>query len=353
VAQTLDPACVSGDDVTMETVGLERAPEIFLTPEQSAEIIKVADELGWDMSPDSVDSEPVMDINVFNHDRVLSPPVYKLLEPHLPGMKAALDRRFGHEPKVKNSLDWVFLRKYVGGHQRDGLLAHHDENLHTINVPLNLDFEGGSLYFIPTSSELGNLVAGPSQDYSAAKPFLLSDNVIDKCNTSNYFFPHMKVGAATVYNSKVWHGVSKMRVGARYTLSLFYDEPAELSTDSTVVFINERESKPDEQVSLFWVPQRAMLIGKWPDITAPGATVISEDFGFGDEQKQSTHPNHIFCAKDQTGRVLKVWVVPPRKNKKGSRENFFLTDVPDEETFFQDTGNHFDDHYERSAEREL
>ena len=104
----------------------------------------------------------------------------------------------------------------------------------------------------------------------------------------------------------------------RYTLSLFYDEPAELSTDSTVssmdlapnsvsiepnpnpnpnpkqivltltltltlapnsasieptrnhiakpgpkyevVFINERESKPDEQVSLFWVPQRAMLV---------------------------------------------------------------------------------------------
>lgn len=323
VGRALNPACVSGDDLTMETVGLERAPEIFLTPEQCAEIIKVADELGWDMSPDSVDSEPVMDINVFNHQKVLSPPVYRLLEPHLAGMKEALDRRFGHDPRVKNSLDWVFLRKYVGGGQRDGLLAHHDENLHTINVPLNLDFEGGSLYFIPTRSELGQMVR---KDHSRAKPSLQSDNVDDKCNTSDYYFPHMKVGAATVYDYQVWHGVSTTRVGTRYTLSLFYDEPAELSTDCTVLFINKRLNQEDEQLSLFWVPQRDMVIGTWPHLTAPDARVIDEDFGFGANVTQGTHPGHTFCVKDQTGHVLKVWTVPSREKKKGKRSTFILTD---------------------------
>ena len=100
----LNPACVSGAGVTMESVGLESVPEIFLTPQQCAEIIRVADNLEWAMTPDSVDSEPVMDIDVFSHQSVRSPSLYKLLAPHLPGMKAALDRRFGHEPLVKNSL---------------------------------------------------------------------------------------------------------------------------------------------------------------------------------------------------------------------------------------------------------
>jgi len=284
-----------------------------------------------------------MDIDVFSHQSVRSPSLYKLLAPHLPGMKAALDRRFGHEPLVKNSLDWVFLRKYVSGHQRDGLLGHHDTNLHTINVPLNLNFKGGSLYFVPDNSELGRILSArdlrPDDQYDKAKPFLTDNNVDDKCNTSDYFFPHLKVGAATVYNNKVWHGVSKMRAGSRYTLSLFYDQPStstEPSTDAesstNVLFINQRPDRVGEQLSLFWVPQRSFLIGTGPRMTAPGATLIHNEFSFGAKTEEETYVGHIFCVKDQDGLVLKVWEVQQQQ------QHFVLTDeaAPLEGTSKQD-----------------
>jgi len=301
-------------NVTLEELGLERIDAYAIPTQACAEMVRMADKHGWDMSADSVDSEPVMDINVFNHGEVLNRAVYELLKPHLPRFKALLDERFGGQESVKNSLDWVFLRKYVGGMQRDGLLAHHDENLHTINVPLNEGYEGGMLYFIPPSSQLGSWV---NTEYQRALPMIQSDNVPDLCNSSNYFMPHMQVGVATIYDRTIWHGVSRVRAGARYTLSLFYDEPSRIregGLDPRVLFTNKQQ-RSERLISLHWVHTNAagkpqvLQRGRGAVIDPTKSAVITDSFAPGQEVREGSHIGHWFAAADEDGRILKTWKV--------------------------------------------
>ena len=55
-------------------------------------------------------------------------------------------------------------------------------------MPLNNDYEGGGLFFIPPNSNLGKSVSRAD----AAK-YLKGENVPYKCNTSDYFFPYLPV----------------------------------------------------------------------------------------------------------------------------------------------------------------
>ena len=41
-------------------------------------------------------------------------------------------------------------------------------------------------------------------------------------------------------------------------------------------------------------------------MTAPGATLIHNEFSFGAKTEEETYVGHIFCVKDQDGLVLKV-----------------------------------------------
>lgn len=91
-----DYSCVSGAGApTKESVGLETvADEISIPPSVCQEIIDVADKHGYSTDADSIDGRAVLDINVFNHGRVLNDEIHSLLAPYLPAMKAALDKRF-------------------------------------------------------------------------------------------------------------------------------------------------------------------------------------------------------------------------------------------------------------------
>ena len=44
-------------------------------------------------------------------------------------------------------LDWVFFRKYSPETERNSLLLHVDSNMHTLNIALNDDYEGGGLFY--------------------------------------------------------------------------------------------------------------------------------------------------------------------------------------------------------------
>eukprot|EP00658_Telonema_sp_P-2_P052766 TRINITY_DN4104_c0_g1_i2.p1 TRINITY_DN4104_c0_g1~~TRINITY_DN4104_c0_g1_i2.p1 ORF type:complete len:252 (+),score=33.64 TRINITY_DN4104_c0_g1_i2:151-906(+) len=235
-------------------------------------------------------------------------------------MELALDKRFKGRHGAQNHLGWIFLRKYEAGHSRDCLRAHHDSNLHTINIPLNEDFEGGGLFFIPPGSELANMIL---REVGRVEWYLRGSNVRDGCNSSSYFFPYLPVGVGTIYNKTVWHGVTTLTAGSRYTLSFFYDEPNRPSA----VFVNER-TNPEEHIGLYWVPdvqqvtdsdhnllplsQIRLTIGDVRDIRTDG-----EVWGPGAQHRETASVGHAFCAFDeQTGKILKVWEVTVPGNSR-------------------------------------
>lgn len=249
-------------------------------------------------------------------------------------MKATLDVRFigqqfddGPENTriVKNSLDWVFLRKYEAGHKRDSLLAHHDENLHTINVPLNADYEGGSLFFIPVNSRLGEL----AESSVNVKQYLKGEKVSDNCNSSNYFFPHLPVGIGTIYNKTIWHGVTRMTTGTRYTLSFFYDEPERIRNrdeNERPKILFENRLSMDQPLRLYWIQNmnavtdengeflRAAQVRLEPDdVVAVSEVVDSEDaWTTGSVHTETTTIGHVFAAMKEGSTVpLKMWEIVP------------------------------------------
>jgi len=336
-AVNLDTSCSPADKAhTMLSVGLEPVPhEIVLPPELCEQIINTANEEGYSEDPDSIDGQAVLDINVYNHERVLNQAVYSLLQPYLPAMKAALDLRFlgqqfecpvRGERIVKNSLDWVFLRKYEAGHRRDSLLAHHDENLHTINVPLNADYEGGSLFFIPVNSKLGELAESDVN----VKKYLKGEKVSNECNSSNYFFPHLPVGIGTIYNKTIWHGVTRMSSGTRYTLSFFYDEPESIRNrdeNERPDALFENRLTVDQPLRLYWLRNmnavtdengnflRADQVQLEPrDVLAVSEEFDSEGSGWrsGTVHTETTTIGHVFAAMAEgSTKPLKMWKIVP------------------------------------------
>jgi len=239
---------------TMATAGLDRivGPEsngAVFSAEVCRKLIEAGEKTGFAMAVDSIDKNPAMDISVYNHHRVKAPRVHAILEPFLPLFKAELDRRYKGQDGVDNELDWVFFRKYRAGTIRSALLGHQDSNKHSINVALNTDFEGGGLYFVPPDSELGKIANGLSgaSDEEARKlsAGMLPDHVPgpEHGNQSNYFFPHITPGVAMVYDNTVWHGVTPVLSGVRYTLSFFYDEPIDIKYQDDPHLLEEARAK--------------------------------------------------------------------------------------------------------------
>jgi len=311
------------DQLTMDRVGLEAVPaEIQLPADVCAQIVAAADQHGYSSDADSIDGRAVLDINVFNHGQVYSEEIYSLISPYLPGMKAALDRRF---PELPNSIDWIFLRKYTAGTRRDSLRAHNDKNLHTINVPLNIQFQGGRLFFIPTFTPLGHAV---SQNIMIEK-YLVPDHLTGECNNTNYFFPHLPVGIGTIYNSSIWHGVTPMVEGSRYTLSYFYDEPKSVVKDSEqirVSFSNRRKPHLNDPLplSLYWVQNLEPVTGSDNRLLEPDevhglqdndvVSIREQEWGYGDVHTETSYPGHVFAALGDDSTVVKLWRVHENHN---------------------------------------
>eukprot|EP00656_Telonema_subtile_P028688 TRINITY_DN3127_c0_g1_i2.p1 TRINITY_DN3127_c0_g1~~TRINITY_DN3127_c0_g1_i2.p1 ORF type:complete len:254 (-),score=29.59 TRINITY_DN3127_c0_g1_i2:159-920(-) len=242
-------------------------------------------------------------------------------------MKEALDSRFLGQPGVSNLLGWIFLRKYEAGHRRDELKAHHDENLHTINLPLNEQYEGGGLFFIPGESSLGRAVVGMAGDN--LEKYLKGGDVPDRCNTSDYFFPHTPVGKGTIYDKTVWHGVTRVTKGARYTLSFFYDEP-KASTDDriTATFNNNVEASGDS--GLYFVRAVDKVTDLEGNLLSPKDISLApddlvnllrdgEDWDRGDSHEETTYLTHVFVAQ-HNNRIVKVWRITSKRGNNFSLE---------------------------------
>eukprot|EP00466_Bigelowiella_natans_P014880 jgi/Bigna1/126165/aug1.2_g873 len=131
----------------------------------------------WDTTNDSVDRLPQFTIDVFDHGRVENPNLWNLLRPKLGSIEERLRKRF---PGQAKSLDWVFLRKYAEG-ERTKLQAHKDVSTLSVIVPLNVDYEGGELYFIRKNSSLHALDT-PEMPTGAAR------------NSSDFYFPYLQPG---------------------------------------------------------------------------------------------------------------------------------------------------------------
>ena len=255
---------------------------------------------GWDLSPDSIDSRPVVHVAIYDHGRVLHRRLYALLKPHLPHIKAELDRQF---PGHTHRLDWLFLRKYDSDGVRRALRGHKDANLHTVNVVLNDNFGGGDLFFVPPTSRLGKLALGQivddddfesiegtssgkrgepagrttsntstatsttsrqgSSSRSSADDVRLLDEGLRPeriVGESDIAFPPSIPGVGLVYDNSVLHGVTPVQRGQRFSLSLFFDEPDNIVSQ---FFEDERQREgqaPLPAVALYWLHDAENLL---------------------------------------------------------------------------------------------
>jgi len=144
-------------------------PDVF-TPEQCNDFIEEAERGDWDRTPDSIDNYTMYQIDIWNKNHVIHEQLYALLAPHISKIKSWMKARF---PSFKNSMDWVFMRKYAKDCERQGLKAHYDSNEHSLNVALSTDFEDGDLFFVRQDSDIGKmglrgelLSSDPSVDYA-------------------------------------------------------------------------------------------------------------------------------------------------------------------------------------------
>ncbi len=317
----------------IHVAGITKIKRLILN-EICQKLIDAGERNGWTMEADSIDSKPVMDINVFNHEVVYSPEIYTIVEPYLPILKMELDDRF---PELPNQLYWICFRKYQAGAIRQALLGHRDACKHTINLALNSNFEEGRLYFIPPDSEFGKLANAPENSKLDLTPLLhgvCPENVPlkEQGDQSNYFFPDMLAGVPMVYDSTIWHGVTPVTKGTRYTLSFLYDETPEirgeaegLSGSVQAIFENKRTIKSG--VVLYWIPAPEETVSCDPGaegdhfINPDSDVEVSKTGAWVESIAQNTYIGHVFAAVEtRSNRILVVWRISQES------ELFTLTD---------------------------
>jgi hypothetical protein len=79
-------------------------------------------------------------------------------------------------------------------------------------------------------------------------------------NQSNFFFPYIAAGSAMVYDNTVWHGVTPVTAGTRYTLSFFYDEPIEIKYQDDPVLLKEARAEACELGEEKYVGPRCLFL---------------------------------------------------------------------------------------------
>ena len=180
-------------------------------------------------------------------------------------MKSSIDSAtdrflFPNQTDRVPKLDWIFFRKYSPDTERNSLLLHVDTNMHTLNIALNDDFEGGGLFYVKPQVALQDEEEILAQNDS--RPLISEDyrtydwlNGVRRKNTSDIVFPTLGAGDVLIHNFTVWHAVAPIEVGTRYSFVLFYDmdNPAvqvDFDGDISATFYHEIE---DLEIDLVWV----------------------------------------------------------------------------------------------------
>lgn len=281
--------------------------EHYLSPAKCAEVIAEAEAHGWSAQLDSIGGYvgPSQDINVFDRGVVMAHNLLQLLEPMLPRLVNWVAARVGQltadgyealaipgpqgllsltdvdlagkaaihplPTALLHTIDWIFIRKYSAdaGSLLDHLVGHQDLNLFSVNVPLNVDFEGGQLWFsVGETTPEGNTLCGTQQD----------EDTLAK-NSSALYVPWFEPGTALLHDHRVLHGISPTTRGSKYSLLFFLDLPDLPSSESdgtvTVFFENSAHSRcppvtvrwcgsPDLDVEAgIPVEERVVVIGDW------------------------------------------------------------------------------------------
>jgi len=120
-------------------------------------------------------------------------------------------------------LGWVFFRKYSPDSDRKSLKLHVDSNMHTLNIALNHNFQGGGLFYVKPPSDQEEETYDDRPDIPLRYKNYNWLNTVERKNTSDIVFPMMEEGDVLIHNFTVWHAVAPIEVGVRYSFVLFYD----------------------------------------------------------------------------------------------------------------------------------
>ena len=234
---------------------------------------------------------------------IITPEIWDVLTPWIPKItdlvKESINTEiyknyFPDEQDRTPKLDWVFFRKFSPDTDRISLRVHPDSNMHSVNIALNDDFEGGGLFYLKPPAIL------QKNETNDGRP-VIPDKYRDydwlsrqkRQNASNIVYPALGTGDLVVYNYTLYHGVAPVESGTRYSFVLFYDmdNPAiqvdfenEQSFAFGIAFYHEIE---DADISLLWV-----------DTTIKGhpTKVIEEKLLPFEEYPLVSYDGHVFRA---------------------------------------------------------
>eukprot|EP00511_Aplanochytrium_stocchinoi_P011483 CAMPEP_0204870430 /NCGR_PEP_ID=MMETSP1348-20121228/32389_1 /ASSEMBLY_ACC=CAM_ASM_000700 /TAXON_ID=215587 /ORGANISM="Aplanochytrium stocchinoi, Strain GSBS06" /LENGTH=276 /DNA_ID=CAMNT_0052024209 /DNA_START=188 /DNA_END=1018 /DNA_ORIENTATION=+ len=183
----------------------------------------------WRNDADSIDGYDqdcldIFDENPDNSD-FTAREIHDYLKPHLDTLQTWAEKSL-NSGKLK--ISWIFLRRYTAGGARSSLVPHTDTNYRTINIALNQDYEGGTLYFIEPKSELEReLMTKKVSDNKIAKR--LTQEVLDyvTINHPDIYAPPIEQGLVLLHGNHLEHGIMDVTRNIRYSLIVFFvsDDP--------------------------------------------------------------------------------------------------------------------------------
>lgn len=202
------------------------------------ELIALGEKEGFTVDEESIDdgeeySVSSQSIEVFERDDgITSPAIWKALQPWIPQLtdlvKGSIDKTtdnmyYPDQPDRVPQLGWVFFRKYSPDTDRKSLKLHVDSNMHTLNIALNDDFEGGGLFYVKPPALQKEMANDDRPEIPESYRNYDWLNNLKRENTSDLVFPTLGGGDVLVHNFTVWHAVAPIEVGTRYSFVLFYD----------------------------------------------------------------------------------------------------------------------------------
>mmetsp|Transcript_3776 Transcript_3776/g.8342 ORF Transcript_3776/g.8342 Transcript_3776/m.8342 type:complete len:378 (+) Transcript_3776:217-1350(+) len=178
-------------------------------------------------------AEPGLQIPETGHVvRIVNEEIWKVLEPFIPFLTKTVEvnrdnetfrKYFPDDPNREPELNWVFFRKYSPSEARNSLKPHVDTNMHTLNIELSDDYEGGGWFYVKPSAIQEFEAADGRPDIKEEYRNYEWTNEVRRKNTTEIIFPSLMAGDALLYNFTVYHGVAPVESGTRYAMSFFYD----------------------------------------------------------------------------------------------------------------------------------
>ena len=163
-------------------------------------------EYDLDLYVDPVDNFPVYESDIFLHDIIYKPKLFKICQ----------DIMNKYMKDIKKRCYFIFLRRYKPN-ERPGVCLHNDDCSVSVSFALSSknDFEGGDLYMFDrkTSKKLKPILQSPTRDREA----FVQDH-IKYLPIVDYDFGDMLI----FKGCDCFHGVLPLTHGERYTLNFFF-----------------------------------------------------------------------------------------------------------------------------------